>query len=59
MGEHANREQSRRKGVQPPVSKAGAGHDVDDGRRMTKTEKDLRRVQGQYDPKQDRFDPKK
>ena len=44
--------------VQPPPSKGGAGLDVDEGRAKTKTEKDLRKVQGQYDPERDRFDPK-
>lgn len=44
---------------QHPPSKAGAGPDVDAGRRKTKTEKDLRRVESQYDPDKDRFDPKK
>ncbi len=46
-------------GAQPPPSKAGAGRDVDAGRRTTKTEKDLRKVRSQYDPENDRFDPKK
>ena len=45
--------------VQPPPSKGGAGPDIDEGRSKTKTEKDLRKVQEQYDPAQDRFDPKK
>lgn len=49
----------RRSGEQPPPSKAGAGPDIDSGRRKTQTEKDLRRVQSQYDPKHDRFDSKK
>ncbi len=40
-------------------SKAGAGKDLDVGRRKTQTEKDLRRVESQYDAKNDRFDPKK
>ena len=45
--------------VRPPLSKGGAGADIDKGRSKTKTEKDLRKVQEQYDPAQDRFDPKK
>ena len=40
-------------------SKAGTGPDIDAGRRKMQTEKDLRRVQGQYDPDTDSFDPKK
>lgn len=35
---------------QPRPSKAGAGPDNDAGRTKTETEKNLRRVQGQYDP---------
>ena len=42
--------------VQP--SKAGAGPDVDAGRRKTRTEKDLRCVQSQYDAEIDSFDGK-
>ena len=45
--------------VQPPPSKGGAGPDIDVGRRKTKTEKDLREVQSQYDLENDRFDPEK
>lgn len=45
--------------VQPPPSKGGAGPDIDKGRSKTKTEKDLRKVQDQYDAANDRFDPKK
>jgi hypothetical protein len=41
--------------VQPPASKAGAGPDIDRGRAKTRTEKDLRRVQDQYDPDTDSF----
>ena len=44
---------------QPRPSKAGAGPDIDAGQTKTQTEKDLRRVQGQYDPDTDSFDPKK
>ena len=47
------------RGEQPAPSKAGAGPDIDVGRRKTKTEKDLRRVEAQYDPRKGRFDPKK
>ena len=43
---------------QPRPSKPGAGPDIDAGRTKTQTEKDLRRVQGQY-AKTDSFDPKK
>jgi len=46
-------------GVQPPPAKGGAGPDIDDGRSKTKTEKDLRKVQGQYDAPNGRFEPKK
>ena len=49
----------RHEGEQPEPSKAGKGPSVDVGRRQTQTEKDLRRVQSQYDPKHDRFDPNK
>jgi hypothetical protein len=45
--------------VQPPPSKAGKGPDIDAGRTKTQTEKDLRRVQSQYDPETESFDPKK
>lgn len=41
--------------VQPAPSRAGAGPDVDRGRIKTKTEKDLRRVQGTYDPESGSF----
>ena len=41
--------------LQPAPSKAGAGPDVDAGRRMTKTERDLRRVQEGYDPDTNSF----
>ena len=44
----------------PPIPpKGGAGPDIDEGREKTQTEKDLRRVQGQYEPDSDSFDPKK
>ena len=48
-------------GEGPPLipSKAAAGRDIDAGRAKTQTEKDLRRVQSQYDPDSDSFDPKK
>lgn len=39
--------------------KAGAGPSMNEGRRNTKAEKDLRRIQSQYDPQRDRFDPEK
>ena len=39
----------------PSPSKDGAGPDVDEGRYKTQTEKDLRRVQEQYDPDTDSF----
>lgn len=45
--------------VQPPPSWAGKGPDVDAGRRRTDTERDLRRVQSQYDPETDSFDEHK
>ena len=45
--------------AQLPPSKRGAGPDIDKGRSKTKTEKDLRKVQEQYDAENDRFDPKK
>jgi hypothetical protein len=41
--------------AQPPPSKGGAGPNVDDGRRKTQTESDLRHVQRQYDPASDSF----
>ena len=44
--------------AQPAPSKAGAGPDVDVGRRKTRTEKDLRRVQSQYDAESDSFEGK-
>ena len=44
---------------EPRRSKPGAGADIDAGRTKTQTEKDLRRVQGQYDPDSDSFDPTK
>ena len=41
----------------PPIpSKAGVGPDNDAGRVKTQTEKDLRRVEGQYDPDTDSFE---
>ena len=43
------------RGRQPPPSKGGAGPDIDEGRHTTKTERDLRRVQGQYDPETGSF----
>jgi hypothetical protein len=44
----------------PPIpSKAGVGPDIDVGRVKTKTEKDLRRVKGEYDPDSESFDPTK
>ena len=42
--------------VQPPPSKGGTGPDVNEGRRKTQTEKDLRRIQVEYDPDTDSFD---
>ena len=36
--------------VQPAPLRAGAGPDMNQGRKKTKTEKDLRRVQSTYDP---------
>jgi hypothetical protein len=51
--------QKRRDGEQPPPSKAGKGPSIDAGREQTQTEKDLRRVQSQYDAKHNRFDPNK
>ena len=41
--------------VQPAPSRAGAGPDVNRGRKKTKTEKDLRRVQSTHDPESDSF----
>ena len=41
--------------VQPAPSKAGKGPDVDAGRKKTKTERDLRRVQQSYDPDTNSF----
>lgn len=55
----ADEDVRRREGEQPPPSKAGAGPSIDEGREKTQTEKDLRRVQSQYDPKHNRFDPEK
>jgi hypothetical protein len=46
-------------GQRPPPSKAGAGPDIDSKRRKTQTERDLRKVQSQYDPKDGEFDPNK
>ena len=44
----------------PPIpTKSGAGPDIDAGRIKTQTEKDLRRVQRQYDADTDSFDPQK
>ena len=41
----------------PPIpSKAGVGPDNDTGRVKTQTEKDLRRVEGQYNPDTDNFE---
>jgi hypothetical protein len=45
-------------------SPAGVGPDIDSGRTKTQTEKDLRKVQSQYDPENDDFgsdanDPKR
>ena len=41
----------------PPIpSKAGVGPDIDTGRIKTKTEKDLRQVEGQYDSDSGRFE---
>jgi len=45
--------------AQPAPSTEGRGPDIDTGRRTTKTERDLRKVQSQYDPEHDRFDPEK
>jgi hypothetical protein len=59
MSEKSEQNRSRRSDDQPPPSKAGAGPDIDKGRCRTQTEKDLRRVQSQYDPKHARFDPDK
>ena len=42
-------------GQLPPPSKSGAGPSVDEGRHTTKTESDLRRVQGQDDPDTESF----
>jgi hypothetical protein len=42
-------------GHQPRPSKGGAGPNIDEGRHTTKTEMDLRRVQGQYDPETESF----
>lgn len=42
-------------GPQPPPSWAGAGPDVHAGKETTKTERDLRKVQSQYDPATDSF----
>ena len=39
----------------PIPSKAGTGPDIDAGRVKTQTEKDLRRVEGQYDPDTESF----
>jgi hypothetical protein len=52
------RPRDRHDGAQPPASTAGAGPDIDRGRRKTKAEKDLRKVQGEYDPSTDSFKPK-
>ncbi len=40
---------------QPVPSKAGGGPDVNAGRKKTKTERDLRRVQESYDPDTNSF----
>ena len=43
----------------PPIpSKASVGPDIDAGRVKTQTEKDLRRVESQYDPDTDSFEEK-
>jgi hypothetical protein len=50
---------SRDRGGPPPIpSRAGAGPDLDSGPHTTKTERDLRHVEGQYDAKSYIFDPK-
>ena len=41
--------------VQPAQPRAGTGPDVNQRRKKTKTEKDLRRVQSTHDPEWDRF----
>jgi hypothetical protein len=41
--------------AQPAPSNVGRGPDVDAGRKKTKTERDLRRVQESYDPDTSRF----
>ena len=41
--------------VEPAPSKAGGGPDIDAGRKKTKTERDLRRVQESYDPDTNSF----
>ncbi len=44
----------------PPIpSKGGTGPDIDASRTKTRTEQDLRRVQDQYDPDSDSFNPEK
>jgi hypothetical protein len=41
--------------VQPTPSSAGARPDVNQDRKKTRTEKDLRRVQSTHDPESDSF----
>ena len=55
----SDRDPPRDNQSQPRPSKLGAGPEIDAGRAKTPTEKDLRRVQGQYDPDSDSFDPRK
>jgi hypothetical protein len=51
---------SRDNGGAPPIpSQSGAGPNPDEGRYKSKTEKDLRRVEAQYDPTTDSFNARK
>ncbi len=53
----ANNERDAPRHHPPPIpSKAGVGPDIDTGRVKMQTEKDLRRVEGQYDPDTDSFE---
>jgi hypothetical protein len=52
----SDEEHDRPRRQPPPIpSKASVGPDIDAGRVKTQTEKDLRRVEGQYDPDTDSF----
>ncbi len=59
LGRDEENDGSHAGGDQPPPSWAGAGPDIDEGKTMTQTERDIRRVQSQYDPETDSFNDNK